>query len=81
MRCPTCSAGLAHRNAAGEPLLRLRGLVLKASGVVAMCPACRGDVPVQGEVARVLSARLAGTGFDSLPPALPPAGPPVLVLS
>jgi Zn-finger nucleic acid-binding protein len=65
VRCPGCQASLAHQNAAGEPLLRMRGLVLKAQGVVAMCPACRGDVPVQGEVARILSARLAGASFSA----------------
>jgi Zn-finger nucleic acid-binding protein len=59
VRCPGCQAGLAHLNDAGEPILRMRGLVLKASGVVAMCPSCRGDVPMQGEVARILSSRLA----------------------
>ena len=58
MKCPGCQASLAHINAAGEPIIRMRGLVLKAAGVVAMCPACRGDVPVVGEAARILSARL-----------------------
>lgn len=58
MKCPHCLAALGHINAAGEPLIRTRGMVLKAQGVSVICPKCKGDVPVEGEMAKALSARL-----------------------
>lgn len=58
MRCPHCSAQLAQINNRGEPMLRNRGLVLRAEGVAAVCPKCKHDVPVAGEMAKALSARL-----------------------
>lgn len=45
-------------NARGEPMLRTRGLVLKAEGVAAICPKCKGDVPLEGDMAKALRARL-----------------------
>ena len=58
MKCPGCRAELGQINAAGEPLIRARGMVLKATGVSVICPKCKGDVPVEGEMAKALSARL-----------------------
>ncbi len=58
MRCPGCGASLGHINALGEPMIRMRGLVMKAEGVSIVCPKCKGDVPVEGELAKALSARL-----------------------
>jgi hypothetical protein len=54
MICPTCRAQLGKLNAAGEPHIRMKGLVLKPSGPVALCPKCSGDVPVTPEVKRAL---------------------------
>ncbi len=58
MICQGCRAELGHINAAGEPLIRGRGLVLKAEGVAMICPKCKADVPLDGELAKALSARL-----------------------
>lgn len=58
MKCPHCLANLDQFNRAGEPLLRTRGLVLKASGPVAICPKCGGDVELGGDFARALAGRL-----------------------
>lgn len=57
MTCPGCGAVLGKLNAAGEPMLRMRGLVLKTEGVVALCPKCGRDVPVAGEMARAIQHR------------------------
>ena len=45
MKCGSCGANLQQENGSGEPLLRNRGLVLKSSGPVAICPRCKSDVP------------------------------------
>ena len=58
MKCGHCQAELGHVNARGEPMIRTRGLVLKAEGVAAVCPKCKGDVPVAGELAKALRMRL-----------------------
>lgn len=58
MRCPACQAALGQVNPRGEPMIRTRGLILKADGVVAVCPSCKGDVPLAGEMAKALRARL-----------------------
>lgn len=54
MRCPKCQAQLGHVSASGDPMLRTRGLVLKAEGVIAVCPKCRADVPATGELRKAL---------------------------
>lgn len=59
MRCPTCQAELGRFNAAGEPMIRTSGLVLKAAGVTAICPKCKGDVAVEGELRKALVLFLA----------------------
>lgn len=38
----------------GAPMLRTRGLVLKACGPVFICPKCKGDVPATAEVMETL---------------------------
>jgi len=58
MRCPRCTAELGKVNRKGEPMIRTRGLVLTAEGVTAVCPKCKESVPVAGEFAKALSARL-----------------------
>lgn len=58
MKCPACLSALGHVNARGEPMIRTRGLVLKAEGVAAVCPKCKADVPVEGELAKALRSRL-----------------------
>lgn len=57
MRC-RCGANLGHINSRGEPMIRTRGLILKAEGIAAVCPKCRADVPLEGEMAKALHARL-----------------------
>lgn len=54
MRCPRCQAQLGQVNAAGEPMIRTRGLVLKAEGVAAICPKCKADVPATGELRKAI---------------------------
>lgn len=58
MKCPSCAAQLGQINAAGEPIIRNRGMILKAAGVSVVCPKCKADVPVVGELAKAMSARL-----------------------
>lgn len=70
MKCPSCLADLGQINARGEPMIRTRGLVLKAEGIAAVCPKCKGDVPVEGEMAKALRSRLL-----VVVPARPPARP------
>lgn len=57
MKC-RCGAALGHINARGEPMIRTRGIVLKAEGIAAVCPKCKADVPLEGEMAKALRARL-----------------------
>jgi|GEM_PF-4823869 len=58
MRCRSCNSSLTQINAAGEPILRTRGLIFKAAGLACVCPKCKGDVPITGEMAKALGARL-----------------------
>ena len=58
MICRHCQANLGHISAAGEPLIRGRGFLLKADCVAVICPKCKGDVPVEGDLAKALSSRL-----------------------
>lgn len=58
MRC-RCGAELGHLNKSGEPTVRMRGVVLKAQGAVAICPKCSADVPFTADLAKALSNRLA----------------------
>ena len=57
MRC-SCGENLTRLSKSGEPMLRAKGLVLKADGVSAICPKCSSDVPIAGDLARALSSRL-----------------------
>lgn len=58
MKCPKCLTALGHINARGEPMIRTRGLILKAEGVSAVCPSCKSDVPMTSEMAKALASRL-----------------------
>lgn len=58
MICPGCQSNLGHINKSNEPMVRGRGLVLKADGVSMVCPKCKGDVPLSTEVAKALQHRL-----------------------
>ncbi len=58
MICPSCQAHLGHMNKDGEPMVRNRGLVFKADGVVVVCPKCKGDVPMTTDFAKALTDRL-----------------------
>lgn len=69
MRCPGCNAQLGHITAAGEPMIRNRGLVLKAEGIVAVCPRCKGDVPFTADLAKALQSRIV---LFFSPPGRPP---------
>jgi len=71
VRCAACGATLGHVTARGDPMLRTRGLVLKAEGVTAICPRCKADVPMTGELAQALRARLL-----VFVPAAPPTDKP-----
>jgi hypothetical protein len=57
MKC-RCGADLGHLNAAGEPMIRTRGLVFKAEGLVLVCPSCKADVAPTREFAKALQDRL-----------------------
>ncbi|HET8550867.1 MAG TPA: hypothetical protein VFM97_00135 [Gammaproteobacteria bacterium] len=57
MNCPHCHANLEQRNRAGETMLRMRGLVLKAEGLAAVCPKCKGDVPVSPDMMQKLHTK------------------------
>jgi hypothetical protein len=57
MRCK-CGAELVQLNKANEPIVRTRGFVFKADGIVAVCPSCKADVPVTREVAQTMGRRL-----------------------
>lgn len=57
MRCP-CGENMVRLSRDREPMLRAKGLVLKANGVAAICPKCSADVPIAGELAKALSSRL-----------------------
>ena len=58
MICPHCQANLGKVNGGGYPVLRNRGVVMKADGVCLICPKCSKDVPVNGDIAKALSARI-----------------------
>jgi hypothetical protein len=49
---------MGHLNKAGEPIVRNRAIVLKADGVVMVCPKCKSDVRPPADFAKALSARL-----------------------
>lgn len=58
MMCPHCQAQLGKLNCDQEPMLRNKGIVLKADHVALICPKCGKDVRVDGQMAKALSARL-----------------------
>jgi hypothetical protein len=58
MICAGCGSHLGHINKDGEPIVRNRGLVFKASGVIMVCPKCKRDVPLTADFAKALTDRL-----------------------
>lgn len=74
MRC-RCGANLLTLSRDREPMLRTSALVLKAEGVVAVCPKCRADVPVAGELAKAIQTRLSPRPGLIFLKARPPAAP------
>ncbi len=58
MKCPSCLSSLTQINAAGEPMLRTRGLIFKSHGIVAVCPKCKGQVEMNQATAQALTQRL-----------------------
>jgi hypothetical protein len=54
MKCGACGATLTQESQGGEPLLRNRGMILKASGPVVICPKCKADVPLSPPWAKAL---------------------------
>lgn len=57
MRC-RCGEGLARVSRSGVPMLKADGLLLKAEGLAAICPKCRADVPVAGDMLKALQILL-----------------------
>lgn len=49
MICPACHANLNRRGAGGDTLLKARGVVVRANGVILICPRCKADVPMGPE--------------------------------
>lgn len=49
MRC-RCGCVLTQLNRAGDPIIRNRGIVLKKSGMILVCPLCKGPVPFSLEL-------------------------------
>lgn len=58
MICPHCRANLIQANTRGEKLLRNRGLVYRESGLAAICPKCKADVPFPLDELQSLHRRL-----------------------
>lgn len=57
MKC-RCGANLIQQNALGQPLIRNKGIVLKAEGIVLVCPKCRSDVPFSPDLAKAFQSSL-----------------------
>ena len=58
MICPNCRSELGKISSAGEPMIRGRGLLLKAESVSVICPKCKHDVPLSNEMAKALQERI-----------------------
>ena len=58
MKCPACQANLGQLSAGGEPMVRTRGVILKADGVVVVCPKCKGDVAISPDFAKAMQSRM-----------------------
>ena len=53
-----CGAHLGALSSGGDPMVRTRGIVLKAAGFVLVCPKCRGDVQPTPDLAKALGERM-----------------------
>jgi len=58
MKCPHCMEALARISKAGDPMIRNAGLLLKADGIAVVCPGCKQDVAIGGDVLQQLRRRL-----------------------
>lgn len=47
-------------------MIRNAGLLFKAEGMAVICPSCKGDVPVGGDVANQMRRRLVIVRRDGL---------------
>lgn len=56
MKCRHCSAILTQRTRVGEPLIRTRGIVLRADGPSLICPKCKADVAFSLDLLRLSPA-------------------------
>ena len=57
MNCPKCGTNLIRSSRDGDPMVSTRGLVLKASSVVVICPHCKADVPFSQTMTKAIQAR------------------------
>lgn len=46
MMCPHCNANLERASRTGEAMIANRGLIVKSDHLIAICPRCKGDVPL-----------------------------------
>lgn len=58
MKCHSCGANLAQTNPRGETLIRNKGLVFKAHGMICVCPRCKSDVEFSPDIANQVHRRV-----------------------
>lgn len=56
MNCPKCGTNLIRESRGGDTMVSTRGLVFKASSIVAICPHCKADVPFSQTLTKALQA-------------------------
>lgn len=56
MKCAHCATELVRATKGGTPMLRTKGLLVKAGALVAICPnyKCKADVPMSADVMETL---------------------------
>ncbi|HWY23515.1 MAG TPA: hypothetical protein VNX47_01265 [Nevskia sp.] len=54
MKCPACDYQLVTETSTGHPIVRNRGILIKAGALVLICPKCKGDVAPSQEVMKTL---------------------------
>lgn len=76
MNCPRCGAGLGHVTEAGRPMMRTRGLVVTGpASAEAICPKCKGPVPVSADLAKALVLFFRGPPGPAAQPCRRPRRP------
>jgi hypothetical protein len=50
VKCGHCGSVLGGESRAGDPIIRNRGLILKAGRIVLVCPKCKHDVEPPREI-------------------------------